>query len=145
MPDGYVYRAEPACLDSGCMLSAASGMLRQAQEIIRQNGRDGMSAALWCEQGGHAFSERDPGRQRISINTLDEEENEVVVAKDFCGDCAADAGLTSPRKTKPAIALTAAAQEAAEAEAADDHEMLRQLQRELADLKAQKAAQGDHA
>jgi len=75
-----------------------------------------MSAALWCDQGGHAFSERDPGRQRITVNTLDEDENEVQVAKDFCGACAAQSGLTTPRKTRPAVAgsLTTAASEPAD-------------------------------
>lgn len=85
------------------MLGSAAGLLDQAREVIRQNGRDGMSSALWCDQGGHAFSERDPGRQRISVNTLDENENEVNLTKDFCGDCAASAGLTQPRRTRPTL------------------------------------------
>ena len=63
-----------------------------------------MSAALWCDQGGHAFSERDPGRQRVTVNTLDEEtDREVTVAKDFCGECADRAGLNTKRKTRPTL------------------------------------------
>ena len=103
MPDGYVYRAEPSCLSSGCMLGKATVLLEQAQQVLRQNGREGMSVALWCDQGGHAFSERDPGRQRISVSTLDDDEQETIVAKDFCGDCANRAGLTQPRKTRPTL------------------------------------------
>jgi hypothetical protein len=103
MPDGYVYRADPACLRSGCMLGSAAGLLQQARDIIEQHGRGSMSAALWCDQGGHAFSERDPGRQRISVNTLDDNETETQVSKDFCGDCAAKAGLSQPRRTRPTL------------------------------------------
>ena len=107
MPDGYVYGAAPECVRGRCMIGAASSLLDQAREVIRQNGRDGMSSALWCDQGGHAFSERDPGRQRISVNTLDENDLETTISKDFCGACAAKAGLTSPRRTHAALPGTA--------------------------------------
>lgn len=67
-----------------------------------------MSQALWCDQGGHAFSERDPGRQRISITVLDEESGEErAEARDFCGACAEASGLLSKRKTRPATVTTA--------------------------------------
>lgn len=73
-------------------------------DAINQMGRQHMSQALWCDNGGHAFSERDPGRQRISIAVLDEDtEKERLESRDFCGECAIKAGLASPRKTRPAI------------------------------------------
>lgn len=62
-----------------------------------------MSQALWCDSGGHAFSERDPGRQRISVTALDDDGEETIESRDFCGDCAAKAGLLAPRKTRPQL------------------------------------------
>jgi hypothetical protein len=103
MTDGYVYRAQPYCMNDGCMVGKATGLLEQARRIVEEGSRGSMSAALWCDQGGHAFSERDPGRQRIRVSVLDDDETETEVAKDFCGDCAAKAGLTSPRKTRPTL------------------------------------------
>jgi hypothetical protein len=98
---GYVERPSQLCLSGGCQLGTAMNLLDQAREVLES--RNHMSAALWCDQGGHAFSERDTGRQRITVNTLDEDEREVQVAKDFCGECAAKSGLTSPRKTRPTL------------------------------------------
>ena len=84
----YVERAAPLCQNGGCQLHTAQRTLDQARELFES--RNNMSVALWCDQGGHAFSERDPGRQRITVNTLDEvSDQEVQVSKDFCGDCAA--------------------------------------------------------
>lgn len=88
------------------MMGRATGLLEQARAIVEEGSRGSMSAALWCDQGGHAFSERDPGRQRISVSTLDDDEREVNLTKDFCGDCASKAGLTAPRKTRAEIAYT---------------------------------------
>lgn len=140
MPDAYVYGADRACAAGGCMLGSAAGLLQQARDVIESNGRTGMSAALWCDQGGHAFSERDPGRQRISVTVLDDEGEEKQEARDLCGSCAEEAGLLKKRKTKSPPMITAAAREAAEAEAVDDHLMLRDLQRQLDELKAEKLA-----
>jgi len=136
--DAYVVNVDPSCAARGCMIGGAHEYLAKARELLEQNGRGNMSAALWCDQGGHAFSERDPGRQRISVTVLDEDGDEQQEARDLCGECATQAGLLSKRKTKTAPAITAAAREAAEAEAADDHAMLRDLQRQLNDLKAEK-------
>lgn len=126
------------------MLHTAAAVLEQARQVIRENGRDGMSQALWCDQGGHAFSERDPGRQRVNVNMLDDDGNEVEMAKDLCGECAVAIGITTPRKTRSAPAITATVQDAAAAaEREDDHVMLRQLQRELAELRAQQGVTRD--
>jgi hypothetical protein len=97
----YVEGASALCAGSRCQLEGAQKLLDRARDVLES--RNNMSAALWCDQGGHAFSERDPGRQRITVNTLDEDEREVQVAKDFCGECAANSGLTSPRKTRPTL------------------------------------------
>lgn len=60
-----------------------------------------MSRALWCDGGGHAFSERDPGRQRITIQVLDDDGIEQTDFREFCGPHAEAAGLTKPRVTRP--------------------------------------------
>jgi len=99
---GYVQRAADLCQNYGCQLHAAQRTLDQAREIIET--RNHMSQALWCDQGGHAFSERDPGRQRITVNTLDEvTDQETQVSKDFCGECAVKSGLSTPRRTRPTL------------------------------------------
>lgn len=67
-----------------------------------------MSVALWCDQGGHAFSERDPGRQRVGITILNDDGQEVEEARDLCGQCASQAGLLRPRQTRPQVAAHAA-------------------------------------
>jgi hypothetical protein len=77
-------------------------MLGNAQRALQEGRRDTMSTALWCDQGGHAFSERDPGRQRISVATLDPEtDRETQITKDFRGQCATAAGLNARRVTRP--------------------------------------------
>lgn len=60
-----------------------------------------MSRALWCDSGGHAFSERDPGRQRITVQVLDDDGNEQEDFREFCGECADKAGLLKHRVTRP--------------------------------------------
>jgi len=97
-----VDHAHRLCRFDGCQLGRATAIISEAQTII--DGRNHMSQALWCDQGGHAFSERDPGRQRITVNVIDEDtEAETQISKDFCGECAKVSGLTTARKTRPAI------------------------------------------
>lgn len=48
-----------------------------------------MSKAVWCDQGGHAFSERDPGRRHFSETAFDEDgEPTDTYIFDLCGKCA---------------------------------------------------------
>jgi hypothetical protein len=97
-----VDHAHQACRYSGCQFWRLSAMAADAATLL--DGRNHMSQALWCDQGGHAFSERDPGRQRITVNVIDEDtEAETQLTKDLCGDCARTSGLTSKRITRPAI------------------------------------------
>jgi len=76
-------------------------MLQQARDLIEQHtGRNHMSQALWCDATDHPFSARDPERQRISITVYDDDGNELLEARDFCGPCATAAGLVKPKKGK---------------------------------------------
>lgn len=103
--DAYVARAHPQCQDRGCQYATAAGLLEAAGQALTEGNREHMSQALWCDQGGHAFSERDPGRQRISVEILDDSGTEHSQFRDLCGDCAKTAGLLNPARTRPA-ALT---------------------------------------
>ncbi len=97
-----VYGAAPGCVQGRCQFSAAKTMIDQTYAALLREGKDGMSQALWCDQGGHAFSERDPGRQRIAVETLNEDTGEEErISKDFCGQCAQASGLTTKRVTRP--------------------------------------------
>lgn len=96
--------ANVECLNYGCQLQKALAILRQASEMqaraqamLESAERDNMSRALWCDSGGHAFSERDPGRQRITVEVLDEDENVKEDFRQFCGECAEKAGLLKRR------------------------------------------------
>lgn len=103
----YIRGAHQMCADNGCQWRQATAILAQAQAYINEHtGRSQMSQALWCDAGGHAFSERDPGRQRIAIAVLNEDTGEEETeSRDFCSECAAKAGLLNKRKTRPAAAL----------------------------------------
>jgi hypothetical protein len=104
--DAYVNHAHAQCQDGGCQFARAAGLLTQAGEALQKGKRDSMSQALWCDQGGHAFSERDPGRQRLTVDVLnDETGQEESDYRDLCGECAEKSGLLKKRKTRPAAVL----------------------------------------
>lgn len=104
-PVKNVPNAAPSCERQGCQLSKCAAIVETARQMIKQTGRNHMSQALWCDAGGHAYSERDPGRQRITVTVLDDEtEEERQESRDFCGEHAAKAGLLDKRRTRPAVA-----------------------------------------
>ena len=109
-----IYGAAPECVMGRCLYSQAKTMLDQVKmintQLLQRNDRSRMSQALWCDSGGHAFSERDPGRQRISVNSLDEDTGqETSETRDFCGECAEKAGLLAKKRTRPAVLPVAVA------------------------------------
>jgi hypothetical protein len=97
-----VIGASQACrTPAGCQLRQAETLLAKTAAVLADRKRAHMSIALWCDAGGHAFSERDPGRQRITVEVLDEETGQDrEESRDWCGECAAAAGLMN-RKTRP--------------------------------------------
>jgi hypothetical protein len=65
-----------------------------------------MSQALWCDRGGHAFSDRDPGRKRVAVAGLDDDGNEQDAQyEDICGECIEKSGLLRKARTRPAAQL----------------------------------------
>lgn len=68
-----------------------------------------MSQAIWCDQGGHAFSSKDPGKRHFSeTRTVDDgyRVSQVTADMDICGECSEKSFLASTP------ALTASNQDA---------------------------------
>lgn len=85
------------------MLDTSATILEQSRTIAE--GMRNVSKAVWCDQGGHAFSERDPGRRHFSETSFDSEgEPDGTYVFDVCGKCGAK--MAEARK-----ALTNAAEE----------------------------------
>jgi hypothetical protein len=55
-----------------------------------------MSNALWCDQGGHPYSERDPKRQHFTRSEYDEDGNSISAQFDICGPCAVKIKFGAP-------------------------------------------------
>lgn len=57
--------------------------------------------ALWCGVGGHAFSARDPGRQRVTVQQWDEDSQETKpVTVSACGDHARPVQISTRPKAQ---------------------------------------------
>lgn len=84
----FVARATQVCQYQGCQFLAAQDALSVAQKIGRVAQMiEAEDLALWCGVGGHAFSSRDPGRQRVTVQQWDEEAQETKpVAASACGE-----------------------------------------------------------
>ena len=141
--DERVPNAIPGCVRDGCQFSHSFQLLRQAQDALAERERimqqlapyEG-TLALWCSRGGHAFSELDPGRIIIPpASGRDEDGGEITIpAQAICGEHAAGIGQ---RRTRPPAAIASpVAAEADMAEREDDHLMLRDLQRQLNEMRA---------
>lgn len=76
-----------ACAD-GCKLADAQRLLTQAAKLAgRTSEGEIMSQALWCDQGGHAFSARDPQAEHWERNATDPQTGKkVMVPWDVCGE-----------------------------------------------------------
>ena len=78
----------PEWCKDGCQLSQARAMLAQAEKLVGRT-KEGkiMSQALWCDQGQHAFSARDPKSEHWERQATDPKTGEkIVVPWDVCGD-----------------------------------------------------------
>lgn len=56
-----------------------------------------MSAAKWCDMGGHAYSANDDGAQELRVTQQVNNQwggaQPSTVVQDICGECASEAGL----------------------------------------------------
>ena len=96
----YVRAPVPACASSGCqatelgrMLAETSGRAREVMSILQRK-EETMTPmeptkSLWCEQGDHSFSEKDPDMQVIAMQRKGPDGEKVTESRTTCGKCAA--------------------------------------------------------
>jgi len=84
------------CGRYGCQLTEARQILAQARSIMEkvQILTTQATQALWCEQGEHAFSAKDPAVRVITVSGPDGEESHTI-----CGKCT----LTIGRQQAPQL------------------------------------------
>jgi len=96
----YVKGALPECRDRGCQATELAMLARhlsdQGHEVLemleKKEAQMQPTQALWCEQGGHSFSEKDPDVQVLTITARDPETGQPVTeSRTSCGECAAAA------------------------------------------------------
>lgn len=77
----------PQCATTGCKLREAQAILTQAERLVGKNSRgEIVSQALWCDQGDHAFSARDPKAEHWERQATDPDSGKkVTVPWDVCG------------------------------------------------------------
>lgn len=85
--------------------------LNVTQELLADQEKEAKrmepTRALWCEQGGHAFSEKDPDFQVLSITGKDKEGKQVTESRTICGPCADKTKTTlGSARNAPAAGLT---------------------------------------
>lgn len=93
----YVRNASASCQAQGCqsvelakMLGSTLGRTRELIESLEGTGvKMQPTQALWCEQGGHAFSEKDPDVQVLTIAGRGPDGQTVEESRTSCGECAA--------------------------------------------------------
>lgn len=108
----YVVGALPACKKDGCQAPELAALCRQLSEqerellevLQRKEEQVEPTRALWCEQGEHSFSEKDPGMQVMTIQGKDDEGKPVSESRTLCGPCAVKArtNLGKPRNAPSA-------------------------------------------
>lgn len=95
-PKKYAKDATAVCCAQGCRAPELEAMLASTlnvtQELLTQREKEAQmdpTKALWCEQGGHSFSEKDPDFQVLTITGRDKEGKQVTESRTICGPCAA--------------------------------------------------------
>lgn len=95
----YVRGAGSACARGGCQAAALTKVADQAAQlageaIARGERRVKATISLWCEQGGHSFSEKDRGQQVITINGVGDDGQPAEESRTVCGPCANETRTT---------------------------------------------------
>jgi hypothetical protein len=110
--EAHVKGPVPNCRLNGCQAPELHAMLASTLNVTQELLAKKESAmeptkALWCEQGGHSFSEKDPDLQVLSISGKDKEGKPVTESRTLCGPCASQAkvNLGSARNSPPAQVL----------------------------------------
>lgn len=84
---GVDWALVPAECQPGCKLAEARKLLAQAQKLAGRTAEgEIVSQALWCDQGEHAFSARDPKAEHWERQGTDPATGKkVTVPWDVCG------------------------------------------------------------
>lgn len=100
----WVLYASQVCQVQGCQFTRAVDALQSVQEVGKMAQASWSDdVALWCGVGGHSFSQRDPGKQRVTVEQWDEEGQEMrPVTVAACGEHARPVQIT----TRPKQAIT---------------------------------------
>jgi hypothetical protein len=96
-PKVYVKGALPSCRDQGCQAPELAALARQLSNhehavldlLSKRGGQMEPTRALWCEQGDHSFSEKDPDMQVIAMQRKGPDGEKVTESRTTCGKCAA--------------------------------------------------------
>lgn len=78
----------PEWCKDGCQVATARQMLAAAEKLVgrRMNGEI-VSQALWCDQGNHPFSARDPKSEHWERQVTNDKGEKQTVPWDVCGKC----------------------------------------------------------
>jgi hypothetical protein len=69
------------------MLAQARTMLAQAQQLVGRTVKgEIVSQALWCDQGNHAFSGRDPKSEHWERKVKNADGELITIPWDVCGE-----------------------------------------------------------
>jgi len=95
----YVRNATQSCRERGCQAPELAALARHLSDEAHKtletmlNRKEGQqmepTRALWCEQGDHSFSEKDPDLQVITMQRRGPEGEKVEESRTTCGKCAA--------------------------------------------------------
>jgi hypothetical protein len=109
--------ALPECRERGCQATELAMLARhlsaQAHEVLetleKREVQMKPTQALWCEQGGHSFSEKDPDVQVLTIAGRGPDGQTVEESRTSCGECAtlAKTRLGKARNNAPVSELPA--------------------------------------
>jgi hypothetical protein len=84
--EDFLKSLHPQCAVGGCKLPDARKLLAAAERLAGKNARgEIVSQALWCDQGGHAFSARDPQAEHWERQVKNDKGEPVVIPWDVCG------------------------------------------------------------
>lgn len=86
MVAGHDWALVPEECKAGCKLAEARALLAAAEKLVGKTIKgETVSQALWCDQGGHAFSARDPKSEHWTREVKNDKGEIVSVPWDVCG------------------------------------------------------------
>jgi hypothetical protein len=93
----YVRLPTSACVANGCRAPELAALARHISDqahvalgLLDKRGEQmEPTRSLWCEQGDHSFSEKDPDMQVIAMQRKGPDGEKVTESRTTCGKCAA--------------------------------------------------------